>query len=95
MSNERISGTSLYMRSMAGLANVIALAAVFFGAPLIYDWTIAAVTAYAVAHYGPYTVLTAWFWGALCGFGVFYLSRTFLSFGVVLTTIGLALRFLV
>lgn len=85
----------IFMSSVGGLANVLAVAATLLTAPLLYGNTVDWVTDFTGQHYGyGFDPLICLIWGACCGLGIFFAARASLSTGLVMAGIAVAMRFL-
>lgn len=89
------AGRSIFMSSIQGLANTLALLITFLGAPPLYSNTIGWVRVFVAHHYG-YGMegVTAIVWGGVCAALVFFISRASISTALVMGGIALATRFL-
>jgi len=95
MKKHQDAGRSIFMSSIQGLANTLALLITFLGAPPFYSNTIGWVQVFVVRHYG-YGVesVTVIVWGGVCAALVFFISRASISTALVMGGIALATRFL-
>ena len=95
MKKHQDAGRSIFMSSIQGLANTLALLITFLGAPPLYSNTIGWVQVFVVRHYG-YGVEseTVIVWGGVCAALVFFISRASISTALVMGGIALATRFL-
>ena len=86
---------SIFMSSIQGLANTLAVVVTFVGAPPLYSKTVHWVQAFTTRHYG-YGIedLTAFAWGCVCGVLVFFISRASISTALVMGGLAIATRFL-
>ncbi|MGC8202506.1 hypothetical protein ACP2AV_07355 [Aliiroseovarius sp. PTFE2010] len=89
------AGRSIFMSSIRGLANTLAIVVTFFGAPPLYSKSVGWIQAFAVSHYG-YGVedATAIVWGLVCAALVFFISRASISTALVMGGLAVATRFL-
>ena len=86
---------SIFMSSVTGLANTLAVIVTFIGAPPLYGKTIAWVQAFTAQHYGygwEDVVSLAWFVVCICL--VFFVSRASISTALVMGGLAIATRFL-
>ncbi|MEW4467386.1 hypothetical protein AB1K62_06120 [Parasphingorhabdus sp. JC815] len=95
MKKHQDAGRSIFMSSIQGLANTLALLVTFLGAPPLYSKSIGWVQAFAVRHYGyGFEDVTALVWGGVCAALVFFISRASISTALVMGGLALATRFL-
>ena len=86
---------SVFMSSVHGLANTLAVVVTFFLAPLMYGRTIYWVQSYTASNYGNgLEDLVALVWGCVCAALVFFVSRASISTALVMGGLALATRFL-
>lgn len=85
---------SVFMSSVHGLANTLAVVVTFFGTPALYGRTIQWVQSYTASNYG-YGLedLVALAWGCVCAALVFFVSRASISTALVMGGLALATRF--
>lgn len=84
---------SFFMRSMEGLANVIAFGLTFFVAPPLFNVTLPAAQAFTRWQWGfGFEGLTSLFWAVFCAALVFYGSRATVGAALMSAAIGFALR---
>ncbi len=89
------AGRSIFMSSLTGLANTLAVVATFLGAPPLFSKTIPWAQAYAARHYGyGYDDLVSLGWFVTCVLIVFFVSRASISTALVMGGLALATRFL-
>ncbi len=89
------AGRSIFMSSIQGLANTLALIITLLGAPPLYSNTIGWVQVFVVRHYGyGMESLTVIVWGGASAALVFFISRASISTALVMGGIALATRFL-
>lgn len=90
----RQAGNSIFMNSVMGMANVLAFAAAFFGAPLAYAKSIDFVQSYTQMHYGyGFEDIIAFVWFAACAAMIFFIARTSVSTALVFGGVTLMTRF--
>ena len=88
------AGRSIFMSSVQGLANTLAVVVTFVGAPPLYSKTIDWVQSFTTHHYGyGFEDLTAFAWGCVCGALVFFISRASISTALVMGGLAVATRF--
>lgn len=86
---------NIFMNSMMGLANVLAIIITLFGAPPLYTRTIGWVQGVVATHYGyGFGDLVSLGWAVLCGCLVFFISRASIGTALVMGAVVLATRFL-
>ena len=95
LSNEKhkAAGQSIFMSSVTGLANTLAVVTTFIGAPPLYGRTVTIVQDYTSNNYGyGYEDLTAFIWGVTCAALVFFISRASISTALVMGGLAVATR---
>ena len=91
----REAGRSVFMGSMHGLANVLALVAAFFGTPMVHGRTSAWVQDFVARHYGHGLAdLTAFAWFVICALLIFFIARASIGTALVFGGLAIATRFL-
>jgi len=87
------AGKNIFMSSMTGLANVLAVGATFFGTGPLYSRTVDWAYRFAVNHYG-YGIadFTTLIWGVLCAALIFFIARASISTALVTGGLALAMR---
>lgn len=89
------AGQSIFMSSVQGLANTLAVVTTFMGAPPLYSKTIVWMQGFTANHYGyGFEDLTAFGWGVVCACLVFFISRASISTALVMGGLALASRFI-
>lgn len=89
----KAASQSIFMSSVMGLANTLAVVATFLGAPPLYGRTVGWVQVFTSHHYGTgYEDITAFLWGLVCGCLVFFVSRASISTALVMGGLALATR---
>lgn len=89
------AGRSIFMSSIQGLANTLAIVVTFFGAPPLYSKSVGWIQGFTIQHYGSgFEDLTSIVWACVCGALVFFISRASISTALVMGGIALATRFL-
>lgn len=89
------AGRSLFMSSITGLANVLAVVVTFLATPPLYGETVDWVQRYTARHYGiGYEDVIAFGWFGICILLVFFLSRASIGTALVFGGMALATRFL-
>lgn len=95
LSNEKhkAAGQSIFMSSITGLANTLAVVTTFIGAPPLYGSTVDMVQDFTSNNYGyGYEDLTAFAWGVTCAALVFFVSRASISTALVMGGLAIATR---
>jgi len=95
LSNEKhkAAGQSIFMSSVTGLANTLAVVTTFIGAPPLYGRTVDMVQDFTSNNYGyGYEDLTAFAWGTTCAALVFFISRASISTALVMGGLAVATR---
>ena len=88
------AGRSIFMSSIQGLANTLALIVTILGAPPLFSSTIGWVQAFVVRHYGfGLESMTVVVWGGACAALIFFVSRASLATTLVMAGIAVATRF--
>ena len=86
---------SVFISSITGLANILAVVITFIGAPPLYSRTIDWVQRFTAAHYGyGWQDVTSLAWFAVCLCLVFFISRASVSTALVMGGLALATRFI-
>ncbi len=86
----RAAGQNIFMSSLMGLANVLAVVAAFFLTPKAHAWTVDWVTGYVAAEYGEgWRSLSSFAWFIVVGLTIFFGSRA--TIGTALVFGGLAI----
>lgn len=89
------AGRSIFLSSLTGLANTLAVGVTFIGVPPLYGKTINWVQGYTAANYGyGFEDLTAFAWFILCTLIVFFVSRASISTALMMGGLAVATRFL-
>jgi hypothetical protein len=89
----KAAGQSIFMSSVTGLANTLAVVTTFMGAPPLYGGTVGWVQDFTSNHYGyGFEDLTAFVWGVVCAALVFFISRASISTALVMGGLALATR---
>ena len=90
----RQAGQSIFMDSVMGLANVLAVLAAFFGTPIAYAKSIHWVQTYTRQYYGyGFEDPVAIVWFCSCAALIFFLARTSVSTALVFGGVTLMTRF--
>ena len=86
---------NVFMSSIHGLANTLAVVVTFLGTPALYGRTIGWVQSYTASNYG-YGMhdFVGLAWGCACAALVFFVSRASISTALVMGGLALATRFL-
>lgn len=86
---------SVFLSSIEGLANTLAVVAAFLGAPPIYGRTVEWISAFTTRHYGAEfadLISLAWFVIVVCL--VFFTARASISTALIVGGVSFAVRFL-
>ncbi len=87
------AGQSIFLSSVTGLANTLALVVTFIGAPTMYGKTIGWVQTFTANQYGHgWHDITAFCWFCICVCLVFFLSRASISTALVMGGLAVATR---
>lgn len=88
--NHAAAGRNIFMSSVTGLANTVAVIVTFFGAPQLYQRSVGFVQNMTYQTYGAGLVdFVGFVWFLICVALVFYLSRA--SIGTALIFGGMAI----
>ena len=91
--NQKAAGQSIFVSSLFGLANTLAVIATFLGVPPLYGKTVGWVQSYTTAQYGGgLEDLIAFAWFVTCACLVFFVSRASISTALVMGGLALATR---
>ena len=87
------AGQSIFMSSMTGLANVLALVETFFGTGPLYTKTVDWIYRFAAQNYGYASAdLVSLIWGAICAALIFFIARASISTALVMGALTIAMR---
>ena len=93
--NPNQAGRSIFMSSVIGLSNVIAVVVAFFATPVAYDRTVGWVQRFASSHYGyGFEDITAFVWWLIVALLIFFSARASISTALVMGGLAIAARFL-
>ncbi|MDH5721905.1 MAG: hypothetical protein OEY94_01105 [Alphaproteobacteria bacterium] len=89
------AGQSIFMSSMTGLANTLAVVATFLGTGPFYsaskDW----VRDFALSQYGPASAdFVTMIWGVICACLIFFTARASISTALMFGAVAVMVRFL-
>lgn len=88
------AGQNIFMSSMQGLANVLAIAVTFIATGPIYSSTEEFVTEFAESHYGyGNTDLVTSAYGLILALAIFFLSRATLATALMFGAVAVMMRF--
>ncbi|MCK4946363.1 MAG: hypothetical protein KAS59_08890 [Alphaproteobacteria bacterium] len=88
------AGKSIFMSSMIGLANVLAVIATFFGTAPLYTATQDWVYDFALSHYGQGSAdFMKLIWGVLCAALIFFSARASISTALIFGALAVMIRF--
>ena len=88
-------GRSIFMSSVIGLSNVIAVVVAFFATPVAYDRSVGWVQRFTANHYGPgFEDITAFIWWLIVALLIFFSARASISTALVMGGLAIAARFL-
>jgi len=92
---QRAATRSIFMSSVHGLANTLAVLVTFFTVPAVYGRSVDWVAAFTGAHYGAeFTDFVSFVWFILLALLVFFTARASISTLLVMGGLALAARFL-
>ncbi|MCF8467278.1 MAG: hypothetical protein K9G33_07730 [Sneathiella sp.] len=87
------AGQSIFMSSMKGLANVLAVVCTFFGTGPLYSRTVDWVVRFAASNYGPASAdIASVLWGLICAVLIFFIARASISTALVMGALTIATR---
>lgn len=93
--NQNQAGRSIFMSSVVGLSNVIAVVVAFFATPIAYDRTVGWVQRFTASHYGVgFEDITAFVWWLIVALLIFFFARASISTALVMGGLAIAARFL-
>ena len=93
MDKHKHAGQSVFMSSMQGLANVLAIIATFLGTGPMYTATHGWVFEFAVSHYGQASAdFVTLIWGVICGAFIFFIARASIGTALMFGAIALMTR---
>ncbi|WP_339715409.1 hypothetical protein [uncultured Sneathiella sp.] len=95
MKKQSEASKSIFMSSIIGLSNTLAIIITFIGAPPLYSKSVGWIQDFTIQHYGyGFESFTAFAWACICGFLVFFISRASISTALVMGGLAIATRFL-
>jgi len=95
MDKHKQAGGDTFMKSMAGLANVLAFIAAFLGTGPLFSSTVGWVTDFTLEHYGQSIVsLVSPVWGIACAALIFFIARASIGTALMFGAGALLMRFL-
>ena len=87
------SSQSIFISSVKGLANILAVIITFLFTPKLYAWTIDWIIDYTSSNYGyGLEQVTSVVWGVCLALTIFFLSRATVSTSLVMGGLALASR---
>jgi len=87
---DKEAGRAVFMSSVTGLSNIMAVIATFLATPFVFDLSIDWIETFTMQHYG--RDVAEWVfipWALVIGITVFFMSRA--TVGVAITLGGLAI----
>lgn len=91
----REAGKNIFIDSLMGLANMLALIAAFLLTPKVHGWSVGWVTRYVEEQYGAgLSDLTGFAWFVVVGFTIFFGSRATIGTALVMGGLAILTRFL-
>jgi len=90
--NQAKASEAIFMSSMKGLANVLAVVCTFFGTGPLYSATVDWVLEFSQNHYGAGGDFVSILWGCVCAAFIFFVARASLSTALVMGALTLATR---
>lgn len=89
------AGRSLFMSSVTGLANLLAVVAAFLGTPVVYGKSVGWVQELSRGSYGGgLEGLVAFAWFGICAALIFFIARASIGTAMVFGGLAIATRFL-
>ncbi len=89
------AGRSIFMSSVIGLSNVVAVVVAFFATPVAYNRTVGWVQLFTSNHYGyGFEDITAFVWWLIVALLIFFFARASISTALVMGGLAIAARFL-
>lgn len=89
------AGRSIFMSSIVGLSNIIAVIVTFFATPLAYGHSVGWVQRFTSRHYGyGFEDITAFVWWMIVALLIFFGARASISTALVMGGLAIAARFL-
>lgn len=94
--SEKLNATqSTFTKSAEGLANMLAVAAAFFGTAPLYTNTVDWVVGFAARHYASgLDELVAFCWFITCAVTIFFTARMTIGTAITMGAMAVAARFL-
>ncbi len=90
---QKEAARGVFMSSIQGLANVLAVIATFLATPLIYGQTVGWIQRFTATHYGMgFEGLIAFVWFLITAAFVFFVARASASTALVMGGIAMATR---
>ena len=87
------AGRSVFLSSVNGLSNVLAIVITFLGVPLLYGRSIDWVQKYTAQNYGyGWEDFTALIWFVICSALIFFISRASVSTALMMGGLAIATR---
>lgn len=95
MDKHKEAGGNTFMKSIQGLANVLALMTAFFATGPLYTSTVGWVIEFTVEHYGSgLSDIASMLWGVMCALLVFFIARASIGTALMFGAAALMMRFL-
>lgn len=93
--NHATAGKNIFMSSVKGLANTVAVVVTFFGAPVLFDRSIGFVQNTTRQVYGTgWTDFVTLAWFLICLSLVFFISRASISTALIFGGLAIITRFM-
>ncbi len=93
--NQAAAGRNLFMSSVTGLANTVAVTVTFFGAPQLWQRSVGYVRDITFQTYGASLVdFAAFAWFVICAALVFYISRASIGTALIFGGMAIVSRFM-
>ena len=94
-SNHAQAGQHLFMSSVVGLANVLALVAAFLGGPTLFQYTAPTILDLTYQTYGGEIIgLAKLAWYGLCYLLIFFVARATIGTALIFGGLALVTRFM-
>tara|TARA_R110001599_G_scaffold182328_1_gene375297 strand:- start:4338 stop:4625 length:288 start_codon:yes stop_codon:yes gene_type:complete len=95
MDKHREAGRNVFMGSVNGLANVLAIAVAFLVTPKFYELTSSSIRDFVGGAYGSnWTDLASFGWGLISATTIFYIARMSIGTALIMGGLAIATRFL-
>ncbi len=91
--DQRQATQTVFMQSIIGLANLVAIIAAFLGTPELYGRTIGWIQSYTSSNYGAgLEDIVSFTWFVICACLIFFLARTTVSTALIMGGLAVVTR---